>query len=109
MGRHRAGKRAQTRIHLPFAATRPRRSCWSREETAVEAHAQLTDVVLKVTVPVGGHTGGTVKRARCRVRWCAEAEGSVRAAGGARQGRAAARRAEGRARHTSAALERFQP
>ena len=86
IGRHRAGKLVRAGIHLPFAATRSRRSCWSLEEVAASASAQLVDDV-DVAMPAGGDAGGGQARS-------AERGGppKPRAAGGARQGRAAHRR-----------------
>ena len=73
----------RARIHLSFAATRSRWSCWSLEEAAASASAQLVDDV-DVAMPAGGDAGGGQARS-------AERGGppKPRAAGGARQGQAA--------------------
>ena len=73
----------RARIHLSFAATRSRWSCWSLEEAAASASAQLVDDV-DVAMPAGGDAGGGQARS-------AERGGppKPRAAGGSRQGQAA--------------------
>ena len=60
--RHRAGKRARSRVHLQLAATRSRWSCWSREEDAASARAQLEDD-MGVAMPAEGDAGGGQARA----------------------------------------------
>ena len=86
VGRHRAGKRVRAGIHLPFAATRSRWSCWfAGRGRCRRARSASRDI--GVAIPAGG-------------------DASVRA-DGAQEGDAGASRAAGAASAQGQEPERF--
>ena len=97
VGRQRAGKLVRARNHLLFAATRSRWSCWSREEVAAGALAQL-EVDMGVDMPAGGDAGGGQARTvQGEVVRRSQGQRAARVRGG--------RRAEGRVWRTSEHLD----